>query len=70
MPRTRQSCNRWALSVAADETGKGIEIKGTKRIGLTTETTLNRGDFGFDPSAIGPIGDEALILIDCKGTQK
>ena len=50
--------------------GKEIEVKGTKRIGLSTETTLKRSDFGFDPSAIGPIGDEALILIDCEGTRK
>lgn len=50
--------------------GKEIEVKGTKRIGLSTETVLKRSDFGFDPSAIGPIGDEALILIDCEGTKK
>lgn len=50
--------------------GKEIEVKGTKRIGLSTETVLKRSDFGFDPSAIGPIGDEALILIDCEGTRK
>jgi polyisoprenoid-binding protein YceI len=50
--------------------GKEIEVKGTKRIGLSTETTLKRSDFGFDPSAIGPIGDEALILIDCEGMKK
>jgi len=50
--------------------GKEIEVKGTKRIGLSTETTLKRSDFGFDPSAIGPIGDEAVILIDCEGTRK
>lgn len=50
--------------------GKEIEVKGVKRIGLSTETMLKRSDFGFDPSAIGPIGDEALILIDCEGTKK
>lgn len=50
--------------------GKEIEVKGVKRIGLSTETTLKRSDFGFDPSAIGPIGDEALILIDCEGMKK
>jgi len=50
--------------------GQEIEVKGTKRIGLSTETVLKRSDFGFDPSAIGPIGDEALILIDCEGTRK
>lgn len=50
--------------------GAEIEVKGTKRIGLSTETVLKRSDFGFDPSAIGPIGDEALILIDCEGMRK
>lgn len=44
--------------------------KGVKRIGISTETVLKRSDFGFDPSAIGPIGDEALILIDCEGTRQ
>lgn len=50
--------------------GKEIEVKGTKRVGFAVETVLKRSDFGFDPSAIGPIGDEALILIDCEGTRK
>jgi polyisoprenoid-binding protein YceI len=44
--------------------------KGVKRIGLSTETVLKRSDFNFDPKAIGPIGDEALILIDCEGTRQ
>jgi polyisoprenoid-binding protein YceI len=44
--------------------------RGVKRIGLSTETVIKRSDFGFDPKAIGPIGDEALILIDCEGTGK
>jgi polyisoprenoid-binding protein YceI len=47
-----------------------IDKKGVKRVGFSTETTLKRSDFGFDPGAIGPIGDEALILIDCEGTGK
>jgi polyisoprenoid-binding protein YceI len=50
--------------------GKEIEVKGTKRVGFSVETTLKRSDFGFDPSAIGPIGDEAVILIDCEGMRK
>ena len=42
--------------------------KGVKRVGLSTETVVKRSDFGFDPKAIGAIGDEALILIDCEGS--
>ncbi len=44
--------------------------KGVKRVGLSTETVIKRSDFNFDPKAIGAIGDEALILIDCEGTGK
>jgi polyisoprenoid-binding protein YceI len=47
-----------------------VDKKGVKRVGFSTETTLKRSDFGFDPKAIGPIGDDALILIDCEGTGK
>lgn len=50
--------------------GKEIEVKGTKRVGFSTELPLKRSDFGFDKSAIGPIGDEAIIIIDCEGTRK
>lgn len=50
--------------------GKEIEVKGTKRVGFAVETVIKRSDFGFDPSAIGPIGDEAVILIDCEGMRK
>lgn len=50
--------------------GKEIEWKGTKRVGFSTEFTLKRSDFGFDPTQIGPIGDEAVILIDFEGTRK
>lgn len=50
--------------------GKEIEWKGTKRVGFSTELSLKRSDYGFDKSAIGPIGDEALILIDCEGARK
>lgn len=50
--------------------GKEIEFKGMKRVGFSTELSLKRSDFGFDKSAIGPIGDEALIFIDCEGLRK
>ena len=50
--------------------GKEIEFKGVKRVGFATELRLKRSDFGFDKSAIGPIGDEAIIMIDCEGTRK
>ena len=50
--------------------GKEIEWKGTKRVGFSTELAVRRSDYGFDKSAIGPIGDEALILIDCEGMRK
>ena len=50
--------------------GKEHDFKGTKRVGFSTELSLKRSDFGFDKSAIGPIGDEALILIDCEGVRK
>src|SRR5215510_6779542 len=46
--------------------GKEIEWKGKKIVGFSTEVALKRSDFGFDKSAIGPIGDEALIFIDCE----
>lgn len=50
--------------------GKEHEFKGTKRVGFSTELALKRSDFGFDKNAIGPIGDEALIIIDCEGVRK
>ena len=50
--------------------GKELEFKGMKRVGFSTELSLKRSDFGFDKSAIGPIGDEALIFIDCEGVRK
>jgi polyisoprenoid-binding protein YceI len=50
--------------------GKEIEWKGTKRVGFSTELALKRSDFNFDKTAIGPIGDEALIIIDCEGMRK
>ncbi len=50
--------------------GKELEWKGVKRVGFSTEVRLKRSDFGFDKSAIGPIGDEAIIIIDCEGMRK
>ena len=50
--------------------GKEHDFKGTKRVAFSTELSLKRSDFGFDKNAIGPIGDEALILIDCEGVRK
>jgi len=50
--------------------GKEHDFKGTKRVAFSTELSLKRSDFGFDKKAIGPIGDEALILIDCEGVRK
>ncbi len=50
--------------------GKEHEFKGVKRVAFSTELKLKRSDFGFDKNAIGPIGDEALIMIDCEGMRK
>jgi polyisoprenoid-binding protein YceI len=50
--------------------GKEHDFKGTKRVAFSTELSLKRSDYGFDPAAIGPIGDEALVLIDCEGVRK
>lgn len=50
--------------------GKELDFKGTKRVGFSTELKLKRSDFGFDPTQIGLIGDEAIIIIDCEGTRK
>jgi polyisoprenoid-binding protein YceI len=50
--------------------GKEHDFKGVKRVAFSTELALKRSDFGFDKNAIGPIGDEALILIDCEGMRK
>ena len=50
--------------------GQEKEFKGTKRVGLSTEVRLKRSDFNFDKTAIGPIGDEAIIIIDCEGMRK
>lgn len=49
--------------------GKEIDFRGTKRVGFSTECSVKRSDFGFDPKAIGPIGDEARIIIDFEGTR-
>ena len=45
---------------------KEVESRGVKRVGFSTELKLKRSDFGFDASQIGPIGDEAIIMIDCE----
>lgn len=50
--------------------GKEHDFKGTKRVAFSTEFSLKRSDYGFDPKAIGPIGDKALIIIDCEGMRK
>ena len=50
--------------------GKESEFKGVKRVPFSTDVSLKRSDFGFDKNAIGPIGDEALIFIDCEGMRK
>ena len=50
--------------------GKEHTFKDVKRVAFSTELSLKRSDFGFDKNAIGPIGDEALILIDCEGLRK
>ena len=50
--------------------GKEHDFKGTKRVAFSTELSLKRSDYGFDKNAIGPIGDKALIMIDCEGVKK
>lgn len=50
--------------------GEEHDFKGTKRVGFSTELSLKRSDYGFDKNAIGPIGDKALIMIDCEGVRK
>jgi len=50
--------------------GKEHDFKREKRVAFSTKLSLKRSDFGFDKNAIGPIGDEALILIDCEGVRK
>jgi polyisoprenoid-binding protein YceI len=50
--------------------GEEHEFKGTKRVAFSTDLSLKRSDYGFDKNAIGPIGDAALIMIDCEGVRK
>lgn len=53
------------------EGGKEIvDSRSIKRVGFSTELKIKRSDFGFDKSGIGPIGDEAIVLIDFEGTRK
>ncbi|GAA5508694.1 YceI family protein [Novipirellula caenicola] len=50
--------------------GKEHDIMGKKRVAFSTELSLKRSDYGFDKNAIGPIGDKALVMIDCEGVKK
>jgi len=50
--------------------GKEHDFGKVKRVAFSTEHSLKRSDYGFDKNAIGPIGDEALIMIDCEGVRK
>lgn len=50
--------------------GKEVEFGGAKHVGFSTELRLKRSDFGFDKNAIGLIGDEAIVIIDCEGARK
>jgi polyisoprenoid-binding protein YceI len=50
--------------------GKEHDFGKVKRVAFSTELSLKRSDYGFDKNAIGPIGDEALIMIDCEGVRK
>ncbi|PHS06122.1 MAG: polyisoprenoid-binding protein [Blastopirellula sp.] len=49
--------------------GKEHVFGKTKRVAFSTEISLKRSDYGFDKNAIGPIGDVALIMIDCEGVR-
>jgi polyisoprenoid-binding protein YceI len=50
--------------------GKEHIFKDVKRVAFSTELSVKRSDYGFDKRAIGPIGDKALIMIDCEGVRK
>jgi polyisoprenoid-binding protein YceI len=50
--------------------GKEHVFKDVKRVAFSTRIALKRSDYGFDKNAIGPIGDKALIIIDCEGVRK
>ncbi|NND96464.1 MAG: YceI family protein [Pirellulaceae bacterium] len=50
--------------------GKEHVFKDVKRVAFSTEYAVKRSDYGFDKNAIGPIGDKALIMIDCEGVRK
>ena len=49
--------------------GKEHDFKKVKRVAFSTELSVKRSDYGFDKNAIGPIGDKALIMIDCEGVR-
>ena len=63
---------RWDDYAGADVKGKVVlALAGTPADQDSTQFRMpKRSDYGFDPSAIGPIGDEALIMIDCEGLRK
>ncbi|MFP6617985.1 MAG: YceI family protein [Pirellulaceae bacterium] len=50
--------------------GKEHDFKKVKRVAFSTQFSVKRSDYGFDKNAIGPIGDVALIMIDCEGVRK
>jgi len=50
--------------------GQEHDFKKVKRVAFSTELSLKRSDYGFDKNAIGPIGDKALIMIDCEGVRE
>lgn len=50
--------------------GKEHDFKKVKRVAFSTELSVKRSDYGFDSNAIGPIGDTALIMIDCEGVRQ
>jgi polyisoprenoid-binding protein YceI len=52
------------------EGGEEKEWMGGNHIGFSTNLSLKRSDFDFDPKNIGLIGDEARIYIDFEGVQK
>lgn len=50
--------------------GMEHQFKKVKRVAFSTKLSLKRSDYGFDKNAIGPIGDKALIMIDCEGVRE
>lgn len=50
--------------------GKEHDFQKLKRVAFSTELSVKRSDYGFDPRGIGAIGDTALIMIDCEGMRE